>query len=174
MKIIIFADTHMYFPPAIKALKDISDVDLIFHLGDYVDDAKKISMETGIPYKAVRGNKDWHADAPDLAFWEYEGVRIMALHGHLEDINRNDSNEDRLDKFRKLADKAKKENARIVLYGHDHLIQKFYVDDILFFNPGEMVYGAKNPSFGDLEIKDGGFSLEHVEVYPDDSFLNKF
>ncbi|MCU0822908.1 MAG: YfcE family phosphodiesterase [Spirochaetes bacterium] len=161
MRIIILADTHNYLPTALKAVKDTENVDLILHLGDNTDDAKRISAETGIPYKAVRGNRDWHSDAPYIAFWEFEGIKIMALHGHLEDISRNEPEEERHKKFKNLAEKAKMKNACIVLYGHDHLAEKFYIDDILFFNPGELVYGAKNSSYGVLEIKDGVFSIEH-------------
>lgn len=168
MKIIVLSDTHGNLPPALKAISDIGSIDLILHLGDNVEDAKTISDGTGVQYRAVRGNRDWHSDAPYLAFWELEGIKIMALHGHLEDISRNEPEEERQAKFRKLADKAKRGNAGIVLYGHDHLAEKFYVEGILFFNPGEMVYGAQRFTCGVLEIKDGEFSIEHVEIKMDD------
>ena len=170
MKIIIFSDTHSYLPPALKAVKQVGDIDMILHLGDCIDDAEKISAETGIQYKAVRGNRDWHADAPYIDFWELEGIKIMALHGHLEDISRNEPDEERQQKFKILADKAKSKNAGIVLYGHDHLAEKFHIDNILFFNPGEMVYGAKKFTCGVLEIKAGEFWIEHVEIRQGDPF----
>ncbi len=164
MRIIIFSDTHTYLPPALKAISDTGNIDLILHLGDGIDDAKKITAETGIPYRAVRGNRDWHADEPYIDLWELEGIRIMALHGHLEDINRADPDDERRNKFRRLAEKARRKEARIVLYGHDHLMEKFFIDDILFFNPGELLYGAKKYTCGLLEINGGRFSLEHVEI----------
>lgn len=124
---------------------------------------------TGLPYKAVRGNKDWNAEVPDVDCWDIEGLKIMATHGHLEDVNPYDPAEERRKKFEKPARAARRNGARLVLYGHDHLAEKITVDGILFFNPGEMVYGCKRSTYGILEISEGEFSLEHVEVIPDAS-----
>lgn len=164
MKICIISDTHTYLDSAIKAIELAEEPDLFIHLGDYYSDAEKIHEITGIPYNAVRGNKDWHADAPDELIREFGGIRIMAVHGHRQDIDRNDKADVRDEKFLNLAKKARENKARIVLYGHDHLADRFYIDDVLFFNPGELVYGARQSTFGLLEIEGGDFSLRHVEV----------
>lgn len=169
MRICVLADTHHFVPLSMQAINEMNHVDLFLHLGDCYIDAKKIHELTGLPYKAVRGNKDWNAEVPDVDFWDIEGVKIMATHGHLEDVNPYDPPEERRKKFEKLARVAKRKGARLVLYGHNHLAEKFYVDEILFFNPGEMVYGCKRNTYGILEISEGEFSLEHVEVIPDAS-----
>ncbi len=169
MRICVLADTHLYIPLSIKAINEMNHVDLFIHLGDCYVDAKKIHEQTGLPYKAVRGNKDWRAEAPYVDFFDFEGVKIMAVHGHHELIDRNDPEDLRQEKFEKMARRAKENGAGIVLYGHDHLAVKFFVDEIMFFNPGEMVYGSKYCSYGVLEISNGEFTLEHAEVKPDAS-----
>ncbi len=169
MKICVLADTHLYVPLSVQAINEMDHVDLFIHLGDCYIDAKEIHKQTGLPFKAVRGNKDWNVEVPDVDFWDIEGVKIMATHGHLEDMNPYDPPEVNIKKFNKLARTAKKNGVQLVLYGHNHLADKFYVDDILFFNPGEMIYGARRCTYGILEISDGNFSIKHVEIKPDPS-----
>ena len=169
MRICVLADTHLNIPLSLKAIKEMEQADFFIHLGDCCADAEKIHEETGLPYKAVRGNKDWRARAPYMDLIELEGIKIMAVHGHHELIDRNDPDDLRQEKFEKMARLAKENGAGIVLYGHDHLAEKFYIDEILFFNPGEMVYGAKYCTYGVLEITNREFTLEHAEVKPDES-----
>ncbi len=167
MRICVLADTHMYVSLALKAIKEMGTVDLFIHLGDCYADAEKIHENTGLPFKAVQGNKIWVEGVPETDFFEIEGVKFMATHGHLFDLNVYDSPEYRQENLKEMAAIAKRNGVKVVLYGHDHKADKFYLDDILFFNPGEMTAGSYRCTYGILEISEGEFTLEHVEIEKD-------
>ncbi len=164
MRICVLADTHLNVPLGVNAVNEMGEVDLFVHLGDCYVDAVKINEETGVPFKAVPGNKDWHADVPETIFWEVEGVKIMATHGHIVDVCAYDQPDVCQEKFMRMAKVAKDNDAQMILYGHNHKAEKFYLDDILFFNPGELTYGTYRCTYGILEINNGQISAELVEI----------
>lgn len=128
MKIGIVSDTHGKVDTSIEALKKIADLELIIHLGDYADDAKKIEEEMNIDVIYVRGNCDYKDIDVELEkMIEILGKKIFITHGHNYDVKNGVS---------KLFYRGKELNADIILYGHSHMSTKVEHEDILILNPG--------------------------------------
>jgi putative phosphoesterase len=166
MRICVLADTHQNVPLALKAVSEMGQVDLVIHLGDCYIDIKEISARTGLPFKAVPGNKDWHSEIPDEAFWEFGGVKMMALHGHQYDLNAHDDRKLNENKYALIAARAIENGADMVLYGHNHRAEQFYVDGVHFFNPGEMTFGTIRCTYGIIEISGDTFKTQIKEIAP--------
>ena len=57
--------------------------DYVFHLGDHDSDAEDLRREfTMLPISGVRGNCDWHSDAPLTLTVLLGGHRFFLCHGH--------------------------------------------------------------------------------------------
>ncbi len=147
MKICVLSDTHGIINIAEKALKDMKDIDIIIHAGDLVSDARY--LET-LKYKVfcVAGNCDPFAIEPTEKILELQGKRIFLTHGHNYRVKYG---------YRELLTRAQQISADVVIFGHTHLPENTYIDNILFFNPGSTTLPKNGGpgTYGILEIIDG-------------------
>lgn len=148
MKVGIVSDTHGSIERAVEALKEIEDLELIIHLGDLVDDAKRMEKEMDIEVIYVRGNCDYSDTDVDYdKTIDIKGKKIFMTHGHEYNVKMGVSN---------IFYRGKEENADIILFGHSHMSTKVLHEDVLILNPGspqEPRNGSKK-SIGLIEILD--------------------
>ena len=130
MKIGVISDTHLASPnPDLdRIVRDyFGSVDLLIHLGDYVDYSVASFLMNHREFVGVAGNMD----PPDIRnvfprkrLLEFGGFRIGVIHGWGAPFG--------------LEDKIFKEfhDVHAILYGHTHKAVNHQRKGILFFNPG--------------------------------------
>lgn len=146
MKAIILSDTHNILTNAKTALnKFYEEIDAIFHLGDYYDDAETLaSLYPDCRLFAVSGNCDFHSMEPSTKTVEFSKTKIFMSHGHpygvKYDINR-------------IYYAAREVGAQLCLFGHTH--QLFYNknNDLTILNPGSISFPRGGfPSFAVIDF----------------------
>ncbi|MDR7856685.1 metallophosphoesterase [Tissierella sp.] len=140
MKILVISDTHGYIDNVVQGIKTIGLPDMIFHLGDNVEDGIRLRDELNIPTTIVRGNGDYNSlDFNDDEIVELNGKKIFLSHGHNYNVNFGLSN---------LYYKAQEVGADYVLFGHTHIPIIERTEKIVLMNPGSPVlprgYKKKN------------------------------
>jgi uncharacterized protein len=170
-KIGVISDTHV--PDISPAISDeflaslkAAKVDLILHAGD-ISVLRVISLfETIAPVKAVRGNRDFllHKQIPMLQQFEIFGVKFALMHGHinfmtywLDKFQHIIKGYDRDRYIRRLPKEAP--DAKVIVFGHTHHAENFWLHDILYFNPGSITYGdpaTRRRTWGIIEVYEDG------------------
>jgi len=151
LRVAVFSDSHGRLISALQALRSAGRVDLILHAGDYYHDGLRLSAETGIPVKAVRGNCDCLDDGLEEEVFELSGRRVLLTHGHLAGIKLPSSRGN-------LLAAAKEKGVEAVVFGHTHVAVSTNEGGVLLFNPGSITrpLDQDRPSYGILEITDKG------------------
>lgn len=127
MQIGVISDTHRD-KKFVHRVRDIfSDMDMIVHLGDNVQDVSQIKKFYTRPVINVKGNCDFSVDVPGERIENIGGKKFFITHGHRYDVKYDLS---------RLKYKAMEENADVVLFGHTHLSKIIYENGIWFVNPG--------------------------------------
>ena len=133
MTLLILSDSH----GDLKNMATIIDREIpqaVFHLGDHDSDAARISKQfPQLPFYSVSGNCDSFCSvAPDSILTELEGVRILAVHGHKQNVKLGMLN---------LSMTAREAQAQLVLFGHTHQAYCQQEEDGLWvLNPGSCGY----------------------------------
>lgn len=123
--------------------------DGVFHLGDYDSDARWLAKRLDAPMISVAGNCDMFSKLPRMARAAYGPHRILAVHGHLQDVKYD---------YGKLSYYAESQNANIVLFGHTHTPFVGYVGPVLLMNPGALMDGR----YGEL-VLDGDRAVPYLK-----------
>lgn len=158
MKVAVVSDTHGRIEPFLNKLKQFNDVELIIHLGDTVEDAKKIREKTQLPLFVVRGNNDYmDVNTPWRELVRINGHKILLTHGHKEGVNFGET---------KLYYAAKEAEAEMVLYGHTHVYHYDEIEGIKILNPGSAGYdrGFEYESFVLMDITADDISVERIKL----------
>ena len=128
---------------------ELEQPDHVIHLGDHVRDAEELGQRYAqLPVLMVRGNCDYDFSCRESAVVDFNGVRIMAVHGHRYGVKSG---------LLRLALAAKENNVDVALFGHTHCAYCEDYDGIRLLNPGSCGYGGK-PSYGIVEIENGRIS----------------
>ncbi|MDD5428798.1 MAG: metallophosphoesterase family protein [Candidatus Omnitrophica bacterium] len=148
MKILVISDTHIPrsahdLPDAIY--KEIENVDMIVHAGDFVEKEVYDKLKSLRELKAVCGNMDSGELGRILKnkeVFEVEKFKIGLIHGYGAPAN--------------LVETVKSEfkDADVIIFGHSHSPMNEERGGILFFNPGsptDKIF-ARNNTYGILEI----------------------
>lgn len=153
MRVGIIGDTHGNISLFNKAIKEMGKIDIYIHLGDYVNDAKKVFDNTDAKYITVKGNCDLIDDEYEEVIANINSKKFFICHGHKYNIKYGYNN---------IYYRALEEEANVVLFGHTHTPLLLWYNGILFFNPGSTIYpkGGSEASYGVIEIVDG-------EIYPE-------
>lgn len=123
----------------------LGNIDVLIHLGDNIQDVKEIKKFFKGKILNVKGNCDYSNSIPSDIIEDIDGHRFLITHGHNYDVKYS---------LTRLKEKAFKEKADIVLYGHTHISKIIYEEGIWFINPGSPVLArdGKN-SVALIEIK---------------------
>ncbi|KYZ76651.1 phosphodiesterase [Anaerosporomusa subterranea] len=127
MKIGVISDTHGDRRSIERAVARVGTTDFWLHAGDHGQDSRSLVELTGLPVVSVTGNCDGRTEAKPDEFLEFEGYRIWLTHGH-----RNHVREGHAD----LLFWARKYEVQAVIYGHTHIPEVHWEQDLLIFNPG--------------------------------------
>ncbi|VEU82556.1 Putative metallophosphoesterase MG207 homolog [Acholeplasma hippikon] len=90
---------------------------------------------------AVKGNNDYFLDLPLSRIIDFDGKKILLVHGHMEDVKYG---------LGKLQVEAFKNKVDICIFGHTH--EAFYknIEGVEFINPGALS-GLKDKSYAVYE-----------------------
>jgi len=153
---LVMADTHGHKARIALALQRFSDVDMIFHLGDYSRDAELVRTMTHKPVFSVRGNCDISSTAEAELLLTFEGVRVLLVHGHRQNVKSSLLN---------LGLYALELEANIALFGHTHMPTEQYYQNVLLYNPGSLGEPRNGrPSAGLLTLDQGTFRTTTVRL----------
>ena len=147
-KVLVISDSHGD-KKIIKEVKEKEKPDLILHLGDHDAD-----LDEGL---AVGGNCDTFSKNPDERIIEIEGLKILMVHGHREEVKMT---------LERLFYKAKEKEVDLALFGHTHRAFGAEVEDVFLLNPGSLRFPApeEKRSYLVLEIKEGEFIPRFEEI----------
>ncbi len=161
MKIGVMSDSHGNLKAVKQAVEEMGQVDVIIHLGDYVEDALYLRTITDIPVHILKGNLDSFADQGSMVLeTTLGGFKIFACHGHKHGV-KND--------LHHLYYAGLEKSAQVILYGHTH---HAYIEDdgrVLIMNPGSV--GAPRlddpASYGVITIEQGGIEAKIFPLWND-------
>ena len=143
MKILVFSDSHTDVAAMLKAAGR-EKADVIFHLGDHLNDALELQKQVDIPVYYVAGNTDEAAEDLYEKFLTIGGKCFLLIHGHQLQLIGKDIVSQSLDDIFAY---AKKGGADIILFGHTHepFMRGIYKDEgnnhftrKWLFNPGSI------------------------------------
>lgn len=142
MKIYVLSDSHNSFNFA-PFLEKCQDADIVIHCGDGQRDVEDLKSVLPCPVYSVKGNCDIFGKREEII--DVEGHRIFVTHGDIYGVKHSYSG---------LVLKAKELNADIVLYGHSHIPDISYHENIWLINPGSLTRPRDNkaPTYCILEI----------------------
>lgn len=153
MKILVLSDSHgctEYMEQAVRWEKP----DCVIHLGDHAADAEQLQrLHPMMPMIRVRGNCDFSDfDEHESREAVYDGVRILAVHGHRYGVKSG---------LLRLFMAAKEKTVHVALFGHTHCAYCEKKDGIWLMNPGACG-GFGRRSYGIVEIAGGSAQCRTV------------
>lgn len=104
--------------------------DAVFHLGDLEGDARWLARHVDVPVLGVPGNCDAFSVSPREVLADYEGHRILAVHGHRQDVKYG---------YEHLSYCAEDRGAEIALFGHTHVPYAGWLGRAMLMNPGALM-----------------------------------
>lgn len=164
MRIGIVSDSHGQGENLIKAVEKMGQVDMIFHLGDFIIDVDYVKKVYSGNVYSIIGNCDkvlakmgMNKDAIKELVIDIEDKKIFATHGHQYNVKCG------LDA---LFYRGKELEADIVLFGHTHFPQIERDEGIMLLNPGSTANPQSElcPSFGIIEITNGNIIPKIIEI----------
>lgn len=147
MRILVISDSHGSLRNIEKAIEAQPDAKHVIFLGDGQNDIEEASyIYDDRIYHIVKGNCDYFSDEKTSDTITINGVKIFFTHGNfMRDVEN-------------LVQSAKRENAKIALYGHTHIAYTNYIDGVYVMNPGSITKprDQMRGSYGIIDITDGG------------------
>jgi len=155
-KILILSDTHGVKIRMSAAVRRFPDVDMIMHLGDYSRDADYIRKITETEVCNVRGNCDLGSMAEDELLLSVEGVNILMVHGHKQNVKSS---------LLGLALYAQEREADAALFGHTHIPTEQYHSNVLLYNPGSLGEPrGMRPTVGLMTVDQGAVRISTMKL----------
>ena len=147
MKIGVLSDTHLHhLTQDFRYILDqfLKDVDLIFHVGDFVS-AEIVEFLSRNNFQGVHGNMDppeVKEILPEKKVIHLGPYRLGLIHG----VGSSSNLEERV--------QTEFQDVDVIVYGHSHRPVNHVKDGILFFNPGSATgfSYSKNHSLGILQL----------------------
>jgi hypothetical protein len=157
MKIGVISDTHLRepYPEFKKWIEDrFKDVEMIFHLGDFVDGRIAEYLSSQKELIAVCGNMDSieiRRAFPQKRVIEREGFKIGLIHGGGSPFGIESRIREEFDEA--CAPELQRRSVDAIVYGHTHTPASHQIKNIFFFNPGSPTRSFNHqPSLGILHI----------------------
>jgi putative phosphoesterase len=152
MKIVIVSDSHGNMGVLKQIVKREEPFDLIFHLGDGIEDVIRLQKLIGFNLDGVEGNNDIKGQFPTSLVLRFGKKQCLFTHGHQFNVNRDLSS---------LITEARISKATFVFFGHTHRFHDSFQKGVRLLNPGsvcnyftkEAGYLVLNAGHKDLAIK---------------------
>lgn len=145
MKIFVISDTHGKTSKAEEVWEKLTGVDLVIHLGDYAEDARRLERFFQTEVIAVKGNMDGSYSPDDYKIVETEFGKLLLTHGHMDNVKMSPLN---------LIYRARELDCKAVLFGHTHKPAYEETHGIYLVNPGSL----SQPRDG----SDGSYAIIHT------------
>lgn len=169
-KILIFSDLHYASGTLRGALETHPEAQYVIFLGDGLRNFRGVLKDfPHLAVSCVKGNCDFPVDfetmnTPVVQSAVYDGVRVFFCHGHTFKVK------DASIGIPALSSTARKDGARIALFGHTHrpFCEEYDYggEKLTLFNPGSIgdpPMGTRC-SYGVLTVSDGNFEISHETV----------
>lgn len=145
MKLLVLSDSHGNIDNMCRAA-ELTQPRHILHLGDCLPDARALRRRCPeIPLTAVPGNCDWGSlDEPERLL-EFDGVRLLMLHGHTRNVKSSPLSAQYA---------AREYGADVLLFGHTHCPLVDYDGTLYTINPGA-IGDHLRPTYGVVTIENG-------------------
>lgn len=153
MRALVISDTHRYLDNAEKVIERYSEINTVIHLGDLVEDVKKLKREfKDREFHYVAGNNDFSGNVPYEKMITLGGKKILLTHGHRQRVNYN---------MLSISLWGREHEADAVLFGHIHQPVLDESMGIILFNPGSISLprSTQSPTYGILEVTESGIVL---------------
>ncbi len=152
MRILAFSDIHGNPFSVENAILIHPEASAVIFLGDGERDFDRLlHLLDGKKVYSVCGNCDLSSTLPDELFETIGGIKILLMHGHKYNVKYGDG---------AAVDRAKKINARILLYGHTHSPVTRYEDGLYIMNPGAAMFG----NYGIIDITPDGIACINAKA----------
>ena len=156
MKLYVLSDTHGKINKALEVYDKLHSVDLIIHLGDMEQDARKISEGTGKKVISVKGNNEFSYSLESFHILETEYGNLFLTHGHLQGVKGG---------LQKLLYRTQELGCKAALFGHTHIPLFIQEDGIYLLNPGSLTFplpGGSPASYAIVNTSENDFSASIV------------
>ncbi len=157
LRIVVISDSHKRSDIVEKILYSQPDAKAVFFLGDCTQDVQ--DMEFIFPDKKfyiVSGNCDYCSAYPSTAVATVEGKKILYTHGHSFSVKYG---------TQQLLAAAKQNGCHIALYGHTHISNIVYEDEIYLVNPGSCSHGRDfHESYAVIDIEHNGIMPVIIKI----------
>lgn len=145
MKILITSDIHNDIKSLEKVLKEHPDIDFHLDAGDSNLSLDELEKRRII---SVKGNTDFFSKLPVERVLEFEGKKILLVHGHSLKVKRGKN---------LLYSVANSLKVDYCVFGHTHKQEIEDIRGIIFVNPGSLLDGRyaiyENDKFKLYELK---------------------
>ena len=164
MKIFVISDTHGRIEKAIEIYQSLQDIDLIIHLGDFWNDAKKMRDQLNVSVLSVKGNMDGSFSKDGYHILETDFGKIFLAHGHMESVKQSLEN---------IMYKAESLECKAVFFGHTHIPLFRQVEGMYLLNPGSLTVpvGGRKGSYAVVTITEN--SLDATILFEDAPQIQK-
>lgn len=129
MKIFVISDTHGKIDKAAEIYHNLKDIDLVVHLGDLWNDAKRLKELLPVSLIAVKGNMDGSFSRDGYHILETDFGKIFLAHGHMENVKQGLDN---------IMYKAESLQCKAAFFGHTHIPLFRQVEGLYLLNPGSL------------------------------------
>lgn len=163
MKIYVISDTHGRADKAVEIYKTLQDIDLIVHLGDHWNDAKRMKEQLNVPLIGVKGNMDGSFDKDGYHILETGFGRIFLAHGHMENVKHGLEN---------IIYKAESLQCKAAFFGHTHIPLFIEAEGVYLLNPGSlaMPVGSRKGSCAVATVTESSI---HASILFDDTLQSR-
>lgn len=153
MKILIVSDNHRDETRLYDLLNIYDDIDLWLHCGDseFYNDNKLWNS-----YRTVRGNMDWEEKFPEVRTEKASDFNVVVLHGHRHQVRMTND---------LMLEEAKRNDAKIVFYGHTHVAKVEEEQGVYFINPGSISQPRGDLKVGSYAIYEKTNDAEFIMYY---------
>ncbi|NLW48074.1 MAG: YfcE family phosphodiesterase [Firmicutes bacterium] len=152
MKVVIVSDSHGNIGVLKRIVKQEEPFDLLFHLGDGIEDSLRLRRLVGFNVDGVEGNNDLKGQFPTSLVLKIGKRRCLFTHGHLFDVGHDLSI---------LVGQARIEKAALVFFGHTHRFHDSILKGVRLLNPGSVCnYFTKEAGYLVLVMEKNNLSIE--------------
>ena len=153
MRLLVLSDSHGRKNLLLKAVELHPEADAVIFLGDGERDVEFLKqLHPEIKLYSVCGNCDYNSSLPTFLLEKFGGKIVYAAHGHYESVKYS---------LAGLKQKAHNCSASIALYGHTHVPDTTYEDEIWYINPGSVSVGR----YAMVDILDNGIMPILCDLY---------
>lgn len=148
MQILVVSDMHRRKSNFERVVEKYPHIDTVFFLGDGADDAEEISSYfPNKTFHILSGNCDFLSKFPSSRYFNINGVKILATHGHTYGVKISREH---------ILKAAKQEGVKLVLYGHTHTQLAEYIDGVYMVCPGALGNANDGPGYAIIDVTDKG------------------